>query len=74
VLRRLIESKVFIIYCVASAVWTTAWIWKPFPGDDELLQLILLEKPVVFYAIEWTYTAMCFMTPYIVVLSWLTSS
>jgi TraM recognition site of TraD and TraG len=65
VLRRVIESKSFVSYCAASAAWTAAWIWKPFPYDDEVLRLILLEKPIVYWAIKWTFTAMCFTTPYI---------
>jgi hypothetical protein len=34
-------------------------------SGNEVLQLILLEKPVVYWAIKWTVTAMCFTLPYI---------
>ncbi len=43
-LRRVIEGKSFVSYCVASAVWTAAWIWKPFPRDNDLLQLVLIDE------------------------------
>src|SRR5437773_4694900 len=37
----------------------------PFPDANNLLQLVLLEKPYLFYGIKWTYVAMVFATPYV---------
>src|SRR5882724_11912755 len=37
----------------------------PFPQGNNLLQLILLEKPSIFYGIQWAYIAMLFTTPLI---------
>src|SRR5262245_54493238 len=38
---------------------------RPFPEENNLLQLVLLEKPYLFYGIKWTYAAICVTTPYI---------
>src|SRR5262249_38823752 len=40
-------------------------ICNPFPADNALLELLRLERPQIFYAIEWTYTVMWFTTPYV---------
>src|SRR6266849_2298352 len=37
----------------------------PFPEENALLQLVLFEKPQVFYGIKWTYLALLFATPYV---------
>src|SRR5262245_26781320 len=37
----------------------------PFPEENNLLQLVLLQKPYLFYGIESTYILMLFTTPYI---------
>ena len=37
----------------------------PFPDQNNLLQLIWLEKPYLFYGIKWAYLTMLFSTPYI---------
>src|SRR5439155_19757918 len=37
----------------------------PFPAQNNLLQLVLLQKPYLFYAIHWAYVTMLFTTPYI---------
>src|SRR5947208_1961269 len=41
------------------------WVRMPFPDENSLLQLILLNKPYLFYGIKWTYLMMLFTTPYI---------
>jgi hypothetical protein len=38
----------------------------PFPDTNSLLQLILLRKPMLFWAIKYSYTTMLFSTAYIV--------
>jgi hypothetical protein len=37
----------------------------PFPDENALLQLILLQKPVLFFALKYAYLAMLFSTPFI---------
>src|SRR5215831_7145326 len=37
----------------------------PFPAADNMLQLIALEKPWLYDAAYWSYTAMLFSTPLI---------
>jgi hypothetical protein len=40
--------------------------WLPFPDGNALLQLVLLEKPYLFYGIKYAYLGMLFSTPCIV--------
>jgi hypothetical protein len=37
----------------------------PFPDENALLRLVLLEKPYLFYGIKYAYFGMLFSTPYI---------
>jgi hypothetical protein len=37
----------------------------PFPSDNAVLQLILAEKPVIFFGIKYAYQTMLFSTPFI---------
>jgi hypothetical protein len=40
-----------------------AWSRLPFPEWNNILQMILLQKPYLFYGLKWAYTAMLFSTP-----------
>ena len=55
--------------CVGtSAVFGLAAFYRlPFAEDDLVLQLVLLEKPAIFYGIKAAYLSMLFTTPYVVV-------
>src|SRR5438477_6350597 len=37
----------------------------PFPEENSLLQLVLLQKPALLYALKYSYVAMLFSTPFI---------
>src|SRR6516164_10135177 len=37
----------------------------PFPDQNALLQLVLFQKPWLFYGIKYGYMALMFSTPYI---------
>src|ERR1017187_8930243 len=37
----------------------------PFPETNALMQLVLLQEPHIFHAIQYAYLAMLFTTPYI---------
>ena len=47
------------------AVGLAAFYRLPFAENDTLLQLVLLEKPSIFYGIKAAYVMMLFTTPYI---------
>ena len=46
----------------AGAAAIRAW---PFPEENALLQLVLWQKPYLFYGIKYGYLAMVFSTPYV---------
>ena len=52
----------------STAVGLTAFYRLPFPEENGLLQLVLLQKPYLFHAIKYAYVAMLFSTPYIAFL------
>jgi len=46
----------------AALAWTAFCRW-PFPEENELLQLVAIQKPWLFEGIKYTYLAMLFTTP-----------
>lgn len=50
---------------LALGVWAMDRL--PFPEEHPLLQLILIEKPILFAAIKYGYLSMLLSTPYILV-------
>ena len=44
--------------------WSASNRW-PFPGGEPLLQLVLLEKPFLFYGAKGTYLTLLFTTPFL---------
>ena len=64
-MRTLVESRQ-LLSALLSAVFGTALFYRmPFPEENNLLQLVGLAKPYLFYGIKWAYIAMLFSTPYI---------
>src|SRR5216683_8320230 len=64
-MRAMVESRNFLSL-VLSALFGTALFYRmPFQDQNSLLQLVLFERPYLFYGIKWAYTAMLFSTPYI---------
>lgn len=64
-LRRIVESGGFVSFALSSFVGTLLFVHFPFPQRDDMLTLILLQKPMLFYGLRWTYNAMLFTTPFI---------
>ena len=57
------RESVSVVFAAAVGV---AGVWRfPFPDDDLLLQLVLLQRPTIFYGVKYAYLAMLFTTPYI---------
>ncbi len=64
-MRAMVESRNFLSL-VLSALFGTALFYRiPFQDQNNLLQLVLIEKPYLFYGIKWAYIGMLFSTPYI---------
>ena len=63
-MRYAIENRSFISFLFACSIGLTLFLRWPFPIDDPLLGIIMLERPRIYQGIRWTYTAMLFTTPY----------
>src|SRR5262245_20272105 len=60
-----IQRPAFFAFSFAAPFGLALAYRLPFPEANALLQLMLLQKPYLFYAIKWSYLAMLFTTPYI---------
>jgi hypothetical protein len=52
-------------FALAMPVGLALYLRLPFDDRNDLLQLVLLQKPYLFYAMKYAYVAMLFATPYI---------
>src|SRR5439155_25325259 len=52
-------------FVLAAPIGLALSFWMPFPAENDLLQVVLLQKPYLCYGIKWAYLAMLFTTPYI---------
>jgi hypothetical protein len=53
---------------VSTAVGLYLFRNWPFPAENDLLQMVLLQKPYLFYGIKYGFVVMLFTTPYIAFL------
>src|SRR3989442_5316704 len=60
-----LQSRDFLSGLVSAGCGLALFFRMPFPEENDLLKLVLLQKPYLFYGIKWTYVAMLFTTPYI---------
>ena len=63
-MQLILENRSFISFVTGACVGLALFLALPFPGGDPVLQLILAERPAIFYGFKWTYCAMLFTTPY----------
>ncbi len=64
-MRRIVESRNFVTFVLSVAVGLYLFRTSPFPATNSVLQMVLLEDPCLFYGAKYTFTAMLFTTPYI---------
>jgi len=65
-IQRVLNSKNFIAFLLASATGMTLYFLLPFPEGNLFLRLIAVKAPLVYSGAKYTYTAMLFTTPYII--------
>jgi hypothetical protein len=65
VVRRAVESRNLVSFVVSTALGLYLFRSWPFPVENDLLQMVLLQKPYLFYGIKYGFVAMLFSTPYI---------
>lgn len=64
-LRTIVHHRAVLSFALSCSAGLLLFRRYPFPADDGVLQMILLQKPWLFSAIRWSYTAMLFSTPLI---------
>src|SRR6266481_2477537 len=65
-LDRILNSKMFVSFLLASGTWFFLNFRHPFPADNLVLGYISVKDPLVYGGIRWSYTLMMFTTPYII--------
>jgi len=65
-IQRVLNSKNFIAFLLASATGMTLYFLLPFPEGNLFLRLIAVKAPLVYSGAKCTYTVMLFTTPYII--------
>ena len=65
-IQRILNSKNFIAFVLASATGMTLYFLLPFPEGNLFLRLIAVKAPLVYSGAKYSYTAMLFTTPYII--------
>jgi hypothetical protein len=64
-MRSAAQSHGLFSFALATSIGLALSVKMPFPEENNLLQLILLQRPFLFYGIKWAYGTMLFTTPYI---------
>ncbi len=64
-MRTIVDSRLYLSLILTLGIGITLNRSIPFPDDNAVLELILAEKPVVFFAIQYAYQIMLFSTPFI---------
>jgi hypothetical protein len=61
-----VENRLVISFAASLVTGVVLVKQLPFPASDDVLHMILLERPYLFFAIKYAYEAMLFSTPLIV--------
>ena len=54
-MRRVVESRNLVNVVVSTAVGLYLFRNWPFPAENDLLQMVLLQKPYLFYGIKYGF-------------------
>jgi TraM recognition site of TraD and TraG len=65
-IQRILNSKNFIAFVLASATGMTLYFLLPFPQGNLFLRLIAVKAPLAYSGAKYSYTVMLFTTPYII--------
>ena len=65
-IQRILNSKNFIAFVLASATGMTLYFLLPFPAGNLFLRLIAVRAPFVYSGAKYSYIVMLFTTPYII--------
>ena len=64
-MRQAGESRKFVSLVVSTTLGFYLFRGWRFPVENNVLQMVLLQKPYLFYGIKYCFVAMLFTTPYI---------
>jgi hypothetical protein len=65
-IQRILNSKNFVAFLLASATGMTLYFLLPFPEGNLFLRVIAIRAPLVYDGAKYSYTVMLFTTPYII--------
>ena len=65
-MSRVVENRNLVSFAVSTALGLYLFRGWPFPVENHMLQLVLLQKSYLYYGIKYGFVAMLFSTPYIV--------
>src|SRR5881398_1370167 len=61
-IQRILNSKNFIAFLLASATGMTLYFLLPFPDGNLFLRLIAVKAPLIYSGAKYSYIAMLFTT------------
>ena len=64
-MQAVIQRRGVVVVCMSFLCGIVLLIQRPFPGENNILQLVRLESPYIFSSIKGVYILMLFSTPYI---------
>jgi len=64
-MRAVVENRNLINVALSAVAGLLLFYQLPFPEENALLQLVLVERPYLFHGMKWTYVVMLFTTPWI---------
>jgi len=63
-MRHVFSSQTVLSIALGALVGLVAFFRLPFPEENDLLQMVLWQKPAIFQSIRLAYLAMLFTTPF----------
>ena len=64
-IRHIVESRSYLSLILTVGIGTLLTKHFPFSDDNAVLQLVAVEKPMIFLGVKYAYQAMLFSTPFI---------
>jgi hypothetical protein len=63
--RQVVESRSLVSFVVSTALGLYLFRGWPFPAENNMLHMVMLQKPYLYYGMKYGFVAMLFTTAYI---------
>ena len=64
-MRQVVENRNLVSFVVSTALGLYLFRGWPFPAENNVLQMVMLQKPCLYYGMKYGFVAMLFTTSYI---------